>query len=98
MLRTLLLVSLPAALTIGLAPQASANPKENCVYASDSYRDGTQTCGCPAIKNKVITIPLLSCDPEGRWSVDVKGCGTVELNDAANTLRLYIKLRKASKC
>ena len=96
MLRTLLLVSLPAAITIGTALQASA--KTNCTHANRTYSPGAVTCGCPRIDNRVVTIPQLDCKGDGTWALSGKTCGTVELNDNANTLRLYIELRRASKC
>ena len=98
MFRTLLLVSLPAALTIGGALQASANPKEICVYVNDRYRDGVVTCGCPTIKDAVITIPSLSCKADGQWTVTPDGCGSVSFNGSAEAMHFYVNLRKTSKC
>ena len=98
MYRTLLLVSLPAALSIGSTLQASANPKEICVYVNDRYRDGVVTCGCPTIKDTVITIPLLTCKADGQWTVTLAGCGSVSFSSNAEAMHFYVNLRKTSKC
>ena len=98
MFRTLLLVSVPAALTIGSTLQASANPKEICEYVNDRYRYGAVTCGCPTIKDTVITIPLLTCAEDGQWTVKPEGCGSVSFNGNAEAMHFYVNLRKTSKC
>ena len=98
MLRTLLLVSLPAALTIGSTFQASANPTEICVYVNDRYRDGVVTGGGPTINDTVITSPLLTCKADGQWTVTPNGCGSVSFNGNAEAMHFYVNLRKTSKC
>ena len=98
MFRTLALFALPVAIAAGPALQASAKEEETCVYVNDNYRNAAVTCGCPVIKESVITIPSMLCTSNGRWEVKPDGCGSVTLNSNAEAMYFFVKLRKASKC